>query len=214
MEESPLWAEALKIYADPTSAKDICKVTAQFDTAAGAEDAATGLGGLSTSPEFLTQLPKFPIINSVDDRKLNHQLIAVKNRIQLMGMDLDTNDAVKYVVTMFDDTLNRWWNGQGKGLNIASIDDLIHQIRKGFSVKDFEAESLIQLLALSEGAGNNSVAKFTSKFNEYYADWENEMSFKLAAYLYIRGLASENIRSDDCSSDGWLQGYLRWEQAQ
>ena len=196
MEESPLWAEALKIYADPRSAKDIYKVTAQFDTAAGAEDAAAGLGGLSISPEFLRQLPKFPIINSVDDRNLNHQLIAVKNRIQLMGMDLDTTDAVKYVVTMFDDTLNRWWNGQGKGLNIASIDDLIHQIRKGFSVKDFEGESLIQLLALSEGAGNNSVAKFTSKFNEYYADWENEMSFKLDAYLYIRGLASENIRSD------------------
>ena len=40
------------------------------------------------------------------------------------------------------------------------------------------------------------MAKFTSKFNEYYAVWENEMSFKLDAYLYIRGLASENIRSD------------------
>ena len=185
MEEYPVWEVALSMLDDSRPAEDICK--------AGQK---TGRETAGLPADLMRQLPKFSTISSKEPSKLKHQLVAVKDRLVLQKADLESQDTISFVVTLFDEKLLKWWNGQGKGLKLQSVPDLIKAIRNYFSIKDYEGDSLINLLDLKETEGINSIGEYTEKFNEYYADWEEAMNFKLAAYLYIRGLANENIRSD------------------
>ena len=97
--------------------------------------------------------------------------------------------------------MGEWWSllvVESEHLEVPqTVDELIASIHNGFSIKDYQAEHLIKLLELrQQGNSSRQIQDYGQMFVRFIDSWKSHMGWKLQAYLYIRGLDDENVRSE------------------
>ena len=74
------------------------------------------------------------------------------------------------------------------------IDALTAYVRANFSNEDMEGNNLYSLIKLNHV--DKSLYEYIQEFINSYNYWKDNISVKVAAYLYISGLKNASVRAD------------------
>ena len=194
--ETKMWEEAFAIYNNPKTAEELDSVSPRLT------GQLSGMNMTQMSPQLQKVLPKVDPIDGTGDHveKLFPAIKAAARTFSLQsGHTVTQPDLVQYVGCCFTGKLGEWWSSVVDSASEVpqTVDALIASIQNGFSVKDYQAEHLIKLLELRQkGNSSRQIQDYGQMFVRYIDSWKIHMGWKLQAYLYIRGLNDENVRSE------------------
>ena len=98
-----------------------------------------------------------------------------------------SKEAVTVVASSFTGSLGNWVADHTDEIfKLDSIDALTAYIRVDFSNEDLEDKNIYSLIKLDQI--DKSLREYTREFNNSYIYWKDDISVKVAAYLYIGGL--------------------------
>ena len=99
------------------------------------------------------------------------------------------------VVSSFTGSLGHWAADHAdENYKLDSIDALTAYDRVSFSNEDLEGKNLYSLIKL--GPVDKSLHEYTQEFNSSYSYWKDDISIKVAVYMYIGGLKNGSVRAD------------------
>ena len=140
-------------------------------------------------------LQKIDHCNGEDSIKLNNHLKQSKLKIQGFGINLDSNQAIVVLDSLFTGKFGNWASDRSAEIyDIKTLDELIAYMRVGFSIKDVEGGNLYSLIRIQQG--NTSLTDYTQEFNNSLAYWKNSIDIKVAVYIYFGGLKNAALRAD------------------
>ena len=148
------------------------------------------------SDQLRRQLPRLPMIDGENPNKLYDWLIGLPGMLESRGLDIDTRACVLYVGAHFQGKLAMWWSqqrGSPQQKMIQTLDDLIRFVTTSQQIRDLSIEHLTKLLALTQG--NRTLSSYSQDFNKFLREWQDDMSFRLVAHLYLFGVKDTELRA-------------------
>ena len=126
---------------------------------------------------------------------LHDHLKQPKLKFKEFGVDPNSKEVVTVVVSSFTGPLGNWAADHADEIfRLDSIDALTAYVRVSFSNEDLEGKNLYSLIKLDQF--DKSLHEYTQEFNSSYSYWKDDISVKVAAYLYIGGLKNGSVRAD------------------
>jgi hypothetical protein len=148
-------------------------------------------------------LQKLTPCTGEDAEELHDSLKQSKLKVKGFGLDPNSREAVTVVVSSFTGKLGNWAADHADEIfQLKSIDALTSFVRVSFSNEDLEGKNLYVLIKLDQS--DRSLHDYTQDFNSSYAYWKDDISVKVASYLYIGGLKNGSLRADLMSN--WQTG--------
>ncbi len=109
-------------------------------------------------------LQKLELCNGEDSEVLHDHLKQSKLKVKGFGVDPNSKEAVKIVVSSFTGSLGNWAaNHADEVFKLSSIDALTAFVRVSFSNRDLEGKNLYSLIKLDQG--DKSLHEYTQEFN-------------------------------------------------
>ena len=116
-------------------------------------------------------------------------------KIKRFGLDPNSREVVSFIVSSFTGPLGNWTADHVDDIfQLESIDALTAYVRVTFSNEGLESKNLYSLIKLDQFV--KSLHENTREFNNSYNYWKIDISFKVAAYLYIVVLKNGLVRAD------------------
>jgi hypothetical protein len=105
-------------------------------------------------------------------------------KIEGFGVDPNSKEAVTVVVSSFTGSLGDWAADHYDDIfKLDSIDAWTAYVRVSFSNEDLEGKDLFSLIKLDKV--DKSLHEYTQEFNNSYSYWKDDISMKIASYMYI-----------------------------
>ena len=202
MSESGLWAEAFKALNYKKTASDIYAEASRIIS-------TTVSATLGTQPEpmridkhitdtLAKACPKLPTMSGEGDLELGlfTKIRNASNQLKtIAGENVPESELVKYIAMCFTGRLSEWWNSiRNSGQSPPTVNALIEIISEEYAIRDFRAEHLAELRDLRQTT--LTVTEYAQKFLKCVKTWEEDISWKFQAHLFIHGLADTNVRSE------------------
>jgi hypothetical protein len=163
-----------------------------FDRDLQIKESVIKTGPLANMSRFLQKLEHCSGDNA---EVLHNHLKQSKLKVQGFGIDPNSREAVTVVVSTFTGHLGNWAADHADEIfKFESIDALTAYVRVSFSNEDLEGLNLYSLIKLDQL--DKSLHEYTQEFNSSYSYWKDDISVKVAAYLYIGGLKVGALRAD------------------
>ncbi len=92
---------------------------------------------------------------------------------------------------------DRWAIAADHAYEIFRLDSIVAltaYVRVSFPNEDLKGKNLYSLIKLDQI--DKSLHEHTQEFNSSYRYWKDDISVKVAAYLYIGGLKNGSVRAD------------------
>jgi hypothetical protein len=123
--------------------------------------------------------------------------------VKAFGVDPNSREVVTVVVSSFTGSLGNWDADHVDEISkLDSIDALTTYVRVSFSNEDLEGKNSYSLIKLDQV--DKSLHEYTQEFNSSYNNWRDDISIKVAVYLYIGGLKNGSVRA--CLMTNWQTG--------
>jgi len=98
-------------------------------------------------------------------------------------------------VSSFTGHLGNWAADHANEIfKLDNIDALTAYVCVSFSNEDLEGINLYSFIKLDQF--DKSLHEYTHEFNSSYSSWNNDISVKAVAFLYIGGLRVGSVRAD------------------
>lgn len=185
MDDSPLWSVALKLYADPRPISEII-----LDSSTIVESEVSAFKPNSNAPRML---PKLDSIDGNNERDLYDKLKSYPHQLSIRNVDPDSHEGAMMLAGCFTGKLGAWFGKNYSKRTFNGVPELVKLIQTSFSIRDFQGENLIKLIRMQQ---SGKLSSFIRAFNDAFDDWKDEISFKFAAYLFIYGLSSVELRAE------------------
>ena len=129
-----------------------------------------------------------------DGEVLHDNLKQLKLKVKEFGVDPYPKEVVTVVVSSFTESLGDWAAAHANEIfKLDSIDALTAYVRISFSNEDLVGKMLYSLFKLHQI--DNSLHEYAQEFNGSYNYWKDDISVKVAAYLYIGGLKNGSVQA-------------------
>jgi cytochrome P450 len=110
---------------------------------------------------------KSPYFSGQEPRKSEHLLEMQPLRFVMLGIHLDSYNAVVWVTFQFYGALNSWWHNHKRHAAIlGTFDSLVAEIRKTPLLPNIRDDTITALLQLTQGS--RSYAVYTQQFNNFF----------------------------------------------
>ena len=194
-----MWEEAFAIYDNPKTTEELDSVSPRL----------TGqLSGMNMTSQMSPQLQKaLPKVDSMDGtgdhtEKLFPTINAAARTSSLQsGHTVTQIDMVQYVGCCFKGKSGELWSsvvesGTSEVPYKPWISRQSRLVSRLMTIR--QSKHLVKLLELrQQGNSSRQIQDYGQMFLRYIDSWKSHMmGWKLQAYLYIRGLNDENVRSE------------------
>jgi hypothetical protein len=180
-DSNKIWIESAKLLRSKVFDRDLL-----------IKESVVNTGPMANMARFLQKLEYCSGDNA---EVLHNHLKQSKLKVQGFGIDPNSREAVTVVVSSFTGHLGNWAADHADEIfKLDSIDALTAYVRVSFSNEDLEGMNLYSLIKLDQF--DKSLHEYTQEFNSSYSYWKNDISVKVAAYLYIGGLKVGALRAD------------------
>jgi hypothetical protein len=140
-------------------------------------------------------LQKLELCSGENSEVLHDHLKQSKLKVKGFGIDLNSKEAVTVVVSSFTGSLGNWAaDHMDEIFKLDSIDAFTAYVRVSFSNEVLEGKNLYSLIKLDQI--DKSLHEYTQELNSCYIYWKDDISVKVAAYVYIGGLKNGSVRPD------------------
>jgi hypothetical protein len=150
-------------------------------------------------PIILFETQRKAAINSTfqsgrEPRELEDLLEARPQRVVLLGITVDSYDAVIWVTSQFPGPLNSWWlNRKQQAAIPATFDLLVEELRKTSLLPDIQDDAINALIGITQA--NMSYAVYTQRFNDCLLMSRQNLTADLQCVRFINRLANFQLHT-------------------
>jgi hypothetical protein len=147
----------------------------------------------------LTETQRKDAINSKfqsgrEPRELEEWLEAQPQRFAMLGITIDSYDAVVWVTSQFFGPMNSLWLNRKQQAAIPdSFDSLVEELRQTSLLPNIRDDAIYAVLGVTQG--NMSYAAYTKLFNDFLRRSRQHLTGDLQCVRFIRGLANSQLQA-------------------
>lgn len=183
-EESPIPAEAEKLYKEPRPIADLHPRAYALNTQTLSLEERQRY---KTSAQFMSKLP---LISGEKERELYDTFEYLPQLLRTRQIDPESREGVNVTTGCFIGKLGNWFASH-QDMDIKTFTELKELVRREFCHRDFKFESLPGLLMAKQ---NGRLSDYINNFNKHYNYWKASMTLELAGSIFIVGLENADIR--------------------
>jgi hypothetical protein len=141
-----------------------------------------------------------------EPRELERLLKEQPQRFAMLGISVDSYDAVVWVYAHFFGPLNTWWLNRKQKATIPDyFYSLVEELRKMSMLPNNRDDAISALLGITHG--NMSYAAYTQVFNDFLGRPRQPLTYDLQCVRFISGLANFQFQTQAKSHRFQKRGY-------